>query len=136
MKFSGASRKEFKSFFKGQSKKNSSVIIYTFEDTEWAIEDPEKKKRLEIILSPLKNSITVFSINDAEKLLNKGIQTPILVAHTKGKQCYLLNIKGDYSEFRSTIIEEFQKESLSLHRHPWGPGRRTPATVSEESPHF
>lgn len=84
--------------------------VYTFENTEWKIDDEIEKKRLETILTPFKESITVLSFKDAKYLFEKGVKIPILIAHSIGENCKTLEIKGLYNEYRSTIIEKIQQE--------------------------
>ena len=84
--------------------------VFTFENTEWNTENLYDRKRLEIILTYYKESIMVFSYEDAEILIKKGVEIPILVAHTEKEQCKLLNIQGKYNKLRSTLIQVIQEE--------------------------
>jgi len=84
--------------------------LFTFENTDWNTDNLGKRERLELILTPYKESITVFSFKDAEMLIKKGVNIPILVAHTEKDQCKLLKIRGQYDKMRSTLIQVIQEE--------------------------
>ena len=92
------------------AKKKNINAVYTFTETEWKINDPIERKRLELILTPFRESITVLSFKDAKRLLTEDIKVPILIAHSKGARCNSLEIKGPLADYRSTLIEHIQRE--------------------------